>query len=174
MIKVVLEFLNVDQAIVALAKLQMSVSPKKLAGPAVTEASPVSVAETPSTPAITKRKPRADKGQARGPHSGTVAQTSAPDTTNRAAPVEEEGKESPLPAPVAEVPKVEAPKADEPVPSEEAMKKALEDCFNVCGAQVAMALLNSFGIKRARDLHESQRAKFIAGANAKVAEAQAK
>lgn len=155
MVKVTLEFLSVDQAIVALGKLV--VAPVKATQPVPPQAS-TDKAEAPAPAATTtKRKGRSDKGQPRGPHGAT--KEAAPG----AAPAE---GDKPQPSGVTPSPAaastVETPTGPAQTPKTEDVQKALEGVFNKHGAQVAMNLLARFGVKRLRDLKPEQGADFIA------------
>lgn len=161
MVKVTLEFASVDQAIVALGKL---------AGTAVKANIPVAAATplvglaTPAPPipaTRSTRKPRADKGQSRGPNAATT-QAAVQDAISDVkagvhlnAPVEGSAVIAPSVDSVRESP---APAASSDAPTPQQLVEAI---FNK-SAQTAMDLLARFGVKRIRELLPAQHADFIA------------
>lgn len=147
MVKITLEFANVDEAIVALGKLT------KAAGTTIVDGKP--------------RKGRNDKGQARGPHKPATSEAAAPaeqERTDKAAtlPPKAAPAEADKAHPSGEVPPVAAASS---IPTDADAQKVLEKLFEtpppIGGLEQARAVMGRFGVKRLRDLKEEQRADFI-------------
>lgn len=156
MIKVVLEFLSIDAAIVGLSKLT------NLPGTKV-------VAEQPSQPAQPvkpERKPRSDAGKLRGSRKNAADGTSQPPQAEAAPAVKTstaatEPAASAIPAgPDKGLPSGEkSPTAA--APKEEDAQAALAKVFEAHGLPKAQEVLQRFGVTRLRDLLPAQRADFI-------------
>lgn len=169
-IKIHLEFDSVDEAIVALGK--MVGTPVRAANPAVTAGAPA----VQAAPATT-RKPRSDAGKPRGPHKQPNA---APQDQDRKAPATADSALTTSPAVAAPESAVapaaaptQAPTAPAvpaaTVPTQEAVQAAVEKLYNAKGMEVTRDTLARFGVKRAKELPDDQRAAFIAKAEAVAA-----
>lgn len=191
MIKVTLEFVSVDQAIVALGKLAGT-------GKVQAAAQEAAVSPSPATP----RKGRSDKGKARGPQSATgaspvegdklqppgeVTPPVAPEpNAGGTAPVEgatgskvgdSEGQAEGRPGAgggtvvtdtgnsgdkPATQPSTPTESSSPSAPQPEKVQAALQKLFETKGAGAAIGLLADFGVKRGRDLPAEKHAEFIA------------
>lgn len=152
MVKITLEYPNVDAAIVALGKLTSA------AGTTIVEGKP--------------RKGRSDKGVPRKqdaqPPAPEAAAAPSPQATAQTAPADADKAE---PSGVAPSAVSTAPAAASSVASEADAQKALEKLFesfpdSATGIAEAKKILTGFGVSRVRDLKEDQRADFIAKATA--------
>ena len=156
-VKITLEFVNVDAAIVALGKLS--------------KADGVTI--TPDGPRK-ERKGRNDKGKPRGAQPATqeAAAPATQERTDKAAtlPSEATPAEAHKALPSGEVsPKAAA--SSDLISSAEDAQKALETLFNSAGnpetgIQKAKDALGKFGVTRIRDLPPEKRAEFIKEATA--------
>jgi hypothetical protein len=188
-VKITLEFDTVEESIVALGKLVgIKARGVKLASQdstaAAGEALTVSAlgGGAAAEPVKSPRKPRADRGQPREPYGprnpeANAGAASAPaGTPAPATPATVSAASAAAPqavAPVAaSVPQTAAPaQASTPapektapaaaVPTQEDVQKAVEKLFNAKGYDVTHDLLSRFGVKRGKDLAETQRADFI-------------
>lgn len=185
MIEVRLNFKSVEEAIVALARMNGDdVKPKKAAPPvlqspnkdvtapaAAMAAPPTQAPLSPVAPAggqqpgvvapdPTKRprKPRSDAGQERGPYKPRAQDAGAPATPTAVAEATASVGSPPVIAPAAPAPEgaVIATEAD--------AQAALEGIFKGRGLPAAQKVLADFGISRLRDLPAEKRAGFIAAA----------
>jgi hypothetical protein len=145
-------------------------------------------------PVKSPRKPRADRGQPREPYGprnpeANAGAASAPaGTPAPATPATVSAASAAAPqavAPVAaSVPQTAAPASTSPahqtahtatpapaaaVPTQEDVQKAVEKLFNAKGYDVTHDLLSRFGVKRGKDLAETQRADFIRRAEGVIA-----
>lgn len=167
-VSLTIQFASVDEALVALAAF----SQVKVKTPAVKDA-PAAAAATETKP---PRKPRADRGQPRGPYKKdddskapeTAAVNGAPEAPT-AAPVAEEPKEPAAPqaveyaAPESAAP-ADASPAAAAAPTEykpEELQKKLEAVF-AKGAQLAIDVLARFGVTRLANLDKQHHAEFVA------------
>jgi hypothetical protein len=157
---------------------------------------PAGVVTAPAAaePAKPPRKPRADRGQPREPYGprnpeANAGAASAPaGTPAPATPATVSAASAAAPqavAPVAaSVPHTAAPASTSPahqtahtatpapaaaVPTQEDVQKAVEKLFNAKGYDVTHDLLSRFGVKRGKDLAETQRADFIRRAEGVIA-----
>ncbi len=138
-------------------------------GSLVQKAAPVANLEKPAQPLVIEtkvtkpRKPRADAGQKRGPYKTVEAPAADPQVA--AEPPAE---------PAASTPETAAPAVQEEVidkgstsapaaaaPTEAEVQAAIDKVFSAKGLKAAMAALDSFGVKRGRDLKPEDRAAFI-------------
>lgn len=194
--KVTIELDNIDEAIVALGAVAqvrkaagaaskrsaIVAPPAAQAGAAGAEAPPAE----PVAPASTSRKPRADKGQARGPYK-KGSEAAAPE--NRSDAPRQEGANV-MPAPAAEEPIQEAAAAGGPATSEQTATPAAapeaaaaptdKDCQDAIqkvfaskpsqrdGIAAAQECLQRVGAARVRDIKPELRAKFIEACNEKL------
>jgi hypothetical protein len=159
-VSLTIQFASVDEALVALAafsqvKVKTPAAPKETPPPAAAAAE----AKPP-------RKPRADRGQPRGPYKKDD-DSKAPETAAvNGAP------EAPTAAPAAEEPKAETPSLPEEKPAEqpaekpveykpEELQKKLEAVF-AKGAQLAIDVLARFGVTRLANLDKQHHAEFVA------------
>ena len=141
-------------------------------GSLVQKAAPVANLEKPAQPLVIEtkvtkpRKPRADAGQKRGPYKNVEAQP--------APAVSVDARPAAAPQVVASTPETAAPAAQEEVtdkgstsglaaaaPTEAEVQAAIDKVFSAKGLKAAMAALDSFGVKRGRDLKPEDRAAFI-------------
>lgn len=169
MIKVTLEFKSVDEAIVALGKMVGAPQAAVKTGQAHEAAQREPDAGAPTTKP--GRKPRADKGQARGeyrPRQG--AEPGSPEhqatTTTTQAAKDEAAATEPSPSPSAPT-TVTTEAAVVPVagaartPSIEQCRSYVERVFNGFGMANAISLLGEYGVKRAQELPADKRLPFI-------------
>ena len=153
-------------------------------GSLVQKAAPVANLEKPAQPLVIEtkvtkpRKPRADAGQKRGPYKnveapGSQAPLAEAGASAGGANVKGAEGQQTLP-PVASTPETAAPAAQEEVtdkgstselaaaaPTEAEVQAAIDKVFSAKGLKAAMAALDSFGVKRGRDLKPEDRAAFI-------------
>lgn len=168
-VSLTIQFASVDEALVALAAF----SQVKVKTPAAPKETPPPAAATEAKP---PRKPRADRGQPRGPYKKdddskapeTAAVNGAPEAPT-AAPVAEEPKEPAAPqaveyaAPESAAP-ADASPAAAAAPVEykpEELQKKLEAVF-AKGAQLAIDVLARFGVTRLANLDKQRHTEFVA------------
>lgn len=169
-VNLTIAFDSVDEALVALAAF----SQVKVKTPAVLKETPAPAAAAAETKP--PRKPRADRGQPRGPYKKdddskapeTAAVNGAPEAPT-AAPVAEEPKEPAAPqaveyaAPESAAP-ADASPAAAAAPVEykpEELQKKLEAVF-AKGAQLAIDVLARFGVTRLANLDKQRHTEFVA------------
>lgn len=166
------EFGSVDLAIVTLGKMVGAPSAKRgdpapaAAGDTTSAAASSAVPPAPVAPATPtrQRKPRADKGQPRGPYKagateakaeGAGAQGGNPDGAPVGSPAAPQVAAATAPAGGPAAPAAA-------VPSDAELQAAVERFFAARGIDDSMALFSRFGVKRGRDLLPEQRAEYIA------------
>lgn len=174
-VSLTIQFASVDEALVALAAF----SQVKVKTPAVLKETPAPAAAAAETKP--PRKPRADRGQPRGPYKkdddSNATGASAPASSENGGdpavvgtgvattPAPESGPTAPtVAAPVAAEPKTEAPPVAAAAPTEykpEELQKKLEAVF-AKGAQLAIDVLARFGVTRLANLDKQHHVEFVA------------
>lgn len=146
-------------------------------GSLVQKAAPVANLEKPAQPLVIEtkvtkpRKPRADAGQKRGPYKKVEAPKEATAdsqaTGEAASGPDASAASTPETAPPEASAQQEATAAQPltpeagAAPTEAEVQAAIDKVFSAKGLKAAMAALDSFGVKRGRDLKPEDRAAFI-------------
>ena len=168
-VKLTLEFKSVDEAIVALGKL---VGVKVSAAPQAMTPVPESTAAA-AEPRTRTRRPRADKGQRREPYGPRAPEAKGEGSASDAPKVSEPAAQPVNPSPVASVPQTAVPERTAVMPEPKAqtpaaatptlaeVQEALNKLYEAKGHDVSLAVLNRFGVNKAKNLLPDAWADFI-------------
>lgn len=166
------EYGSLDEAIVGLGKMVKVKAAEPLPVTLTTAPSSTLLANaTPPAPQPEKqRKPRADKGQPRGPHKDanvtTAAVTGAAGDNGATAPAtgtdpRSGGQQAPTATSTTAPAAPATPPAPVAVPTADDVQAAVEKLFAKADYDGTAAALQRFGVARGKDLAADQRASFI-------------